>query len=202
MDGYVQISLSKMISAVGEDKAKAVLSSFSCPLNKDVEDFLRHKAVVFSQQSIAETHLVFASHKGIGRLIAYYTIAMKSVHIPQKHITNTLAKKINKFGVYDRGIRAYIIPSVLIAQLSKNYDDGLENMISGDELIRLALDRICSAQEILGGKLIYVECEDKPSLTKFYSRHGFIRFGTRNLDRDEEALLSGEYLVQMLKYGL
>ena len=36
---YIQINLSDIIKAIGEDGAKSILSSFSCP-NKDVENFL------------------------------------------------------------------------------------------------------------------------------------------------------------------
>ena len=39
-----------------------------------------------------------------------------------------------------------------------------------------------------------------PILLDFYSRNGFVNFGTRALDRDETDKLSGESLVQMLKY--
>ena len=55
-------------------------------------------------------------------------------------------------------------------------------------------------QEIVGGKIVYLECEDKPRLIDFYSENGFVNFGKRMLDRDETDTLSGEYLIQMLKY--
>lgn len=49
MTGYKIVNLKLMIDAVGEDTTKAVLSNFSCPLNKDVEDFLRIKAIDFAR---------------------------------------------------------------------------------------------------------------------------------------------------------
>ena len=55
-------------------------------------------------------------------------------------------------------------------------------------------------QNIVGGKIIYLECEQKESLIDFYSRNGFVNFGLRALDRDETDKLSGESLVQMLRY--
>ena len=51
----------------------------------------------------------------------------------------------------------------------------------------------------LGGKFVYLECEDKPFLIEFYSRNGFCAFDRRRLDRDETGL-DGDYLIQMLKY--
>lgn len=39
--GFVQVNLAEMISEIGEDRVKAILSDFSCPLNKDVEFYIR-----------------------------------------------------------------------------------------------------------------------------------------------------------------
>lgn len=55
-------------------------------------------------------------------------------------------------------------------------------------------------QNIVGGKIVYLYCEEKEALLDFYSQNGFVNFGTRSLDRDETDKLSGEALVQMLKY--
>ena len=61
MTGYKIVNLKMMIEELGEDRAKAILSQFSCPLNKDVEQFLRTKAISFAKQGWAQTHLVMAS---------------------------------------------------------------------------------------------------------------------------------------------
>jgi len=63
MTGYIQVNLKDMINNLGEDKVKDILSNFSCPLNKDVELFLKHKSIEFSKQGIAVTYLVFTSYK-------------------------------------------------------------------------------------------------------------------------------------------
>lgn len=73
-------------------------------------------------------------------------------------------------------------------------------LISGDVLLKLATDKVHAIQSVLGGKFVYLECEDKDSLIKFYSENGFVAFGKRNLDRDERDRQSGQYLVQLLKY--
>ncbi len=51
-----------------------------------------------------------------------------------------------------------------------------------------------------GGKIVYLECEDKPQLRQFYNDNGFKVFAKRPLDRDECDKLSGKYLLQLLKY--
>lgn len=41
MIGYSIISLNDMLDTLGEDSTKDILSNFSCPLNADVDFFLR-----------------------------------------------------------------------------------------------------------------------------------------------------------------
>lgn len=55
-------------------------------------------------------------------------------------------------------------------------------------------------QETIGGKIVYLECEDKQPLVNFYTQNGFFKFSDRPLDNDEKDTLKGERLLQMLKY--
>ena len=61
----------------------------------------------------------------------------------------------------------------LIAQLGKNYHEGMNHLITGDELLCLACEKISRIQLDLGGRFVYVECEDKPKLIDFYAANGF-----------------------------
>lgn len=65
-------------------------------------------------------------------------------------------------------------------------------------LLKLACDKIKIAQDVLGGRYVYLECEDKPKLKEFYESNGFVCFGKRNLEKDERDKNSGDYLLQML----
>lgn len=56
---YIQINLSDLLEQLGEDEVKEILSSFSCPINADVENFLKERAVEFSKRQFSKTHLVF-----------------------------------------------------------------------------------------------------------------------------------------------
>lgn len=49
---FVEINLSDMIEQLGEDETKSILFSFSCPLNKDIENFIKYKAIEFSKRTI------------------------------------------------------------------------------------------------------------------------------------------------------
>lgn len=201
MSGYNLLSLKDMIEQLGEDRVTSILSDFSCPLNPDVENFLtKRSARDFACQNIAPTQLVFASYKGEQRLIGYFTVTIKDFYIQKDCLSQTLRKRISRFcDKYSRDDKGYRIAAPLIAQLGKNYKDGLNKLITGDELLKIACDKVALAQQTIGGKIIYLECEDKPKLLEFYASNGFNNFGKRSLDKDEIGL-TGKYLIQMLKY--
>ncbi len=200
MDGLVELNLKTYIEAVGDSEAKNLLASFLCPMNADVQEFLRIKAFEFSKQGITQTHLVFASYQNEPVLVGYYSLTNKVITVKKNCVSATSAKKIAKFGTYNDQSHAYIVPAPLIAQIGKNFASGYNRLISGDVLLALACQKVKQVQLDIGGKIVYLECEDNPKLLDFYSRNGFCNFGKRSLDKDERDLLSGEYLVQMMKY--
>ena len=199
MTGYKIVNLKLMIDELGEERTKELLSSFSCPMNEDVEQFLRRKAIEFSKQGFSQTHVVYASFRGNPEIAGYFTLANKYITVQGNKLSNTLKKRINKFSVFDPKVRAYCLSAPLIAQLGKNYYGGANKLISGDELLKLACEKVSKIQLELGGKFAYLECEDKPVLLEFYKRNGFCEFDRRSLDRDETGI-SGDSLVQLLKY--
>ena len=134
-------------------------------------------------------------------LAGYFSLTNKIFCVNNDSLPNKMWKRrIAKFGQFDQTIKRYTLTAPLIGQLGKNYTNNYNSLISGDELLKLALDKVREMQYIGGGKIVYLECEDKPKLTDFYSENGFVNFGKRYLDKDETDKLSGEYLIQMLKY--
>lgn len=203
MTGYKIVNLQTMVEVVGENTVKGILSDFSCPLNPDVESFLKKSAIEFSKHGWAQTHLVFASYREKPVLVGYFSLANKHIRISlNKWSTksSTLRKRLSAFASYDKDLRAYFLSAPLIAQLGKNYAHGYNKLISGDALLDEACEKISKVQSDLGGRFAYVECEDKECLTTFYEKNGFCYFDQRTLDADETETLSGEYLVQLLKY--
>ena len=83
--------------------------------------------------------------------------------------------------------------------MGKNYNNGYNKLISGDVLLKLALDKIKEAQDLMGGRYVFLECEDKDKLKEFYESNGFVCYDKRNLEKDERDKNSGQYLLQMLK---
>ena len=202
MDGYAQISLQEMLTSFGDDRTeiREILADYSCPLNPDVERFLKGSAITFAEQAIAPTYLVFASHRDKPVLVGYYTLCMKSIRVLKKSVGSNLRKRLTKFAASDPDTGDFILISPLIAQLGKNYSHEYNRLISGDELLSMAIERVKEAQHLIGGKIVYVECEDTPKLLEFYGSNGFVAFNKRMLERDETEVMRGEYLMQLLRY--
>lgn len=81
MLGYTKINLIDMLEMVEYDKVMDIVSGFSCPYNKDVEEFLQIKAMEFSKQRLASVYLVFASYKEKTALVGYFALAQKYFHV-------------------------------------------------------------------------------------------------------------------------
>lgn len=195
---FVEIKLDDMIKHIGENDTKSILSNFSCPKNKDVEHFLKFNAIQFSKQQACKTNLVYWVADGYPtkELIGYYTVAQKYISIPTDAASSRERSRLKFLGTWNDKKKTYDISAPLIAQLGKNFTNGNDTLISGDDLLHLAMDKVRLIQNEIGGKFAYVECEDTNKLIEFYIRNGFKVFGKRNLDGDETDL-KGAYLVQL-----
>ncbi|MBM6752291.1 N-acetyltransferase [Mediterraneibacter glycyrrhizinilyticus] len=194
---FVQMNLSEVISQLGEDDAKHILSSFSCPLNLDVENFLKSKAIEFSKRGFSKTHLVYwmTDDGNEKELVGYYTIASKFITIQRSVINYREARKLREHGIFDSKLNEYTVAAPLIAQLGKNFHNGNNTLISGKDLLQMAIDKIKMVQNEVGGRFVYLECEEEQKLIDFYESNNFKLFGKRKLDLDETDI-KGKYLLQ------
>lgn len=201
MSEYLQMNLKNIIEEIGEDSTKAILSQFSSPKNKDVEYFIREKAIEFSKQGLAGTQLVFyrKNEKDTLKLVGYYALGNKIVKIHKKALSAKLRGRISRFAKYNYDDNYYILPVILIGQLSKNYADGNDKYITGSTLLSMALLQVENIQKLIGGKFVYLECEDCPKLLKFYTENGFVVFGNRQLKGNEIEDEGENYLVQLIR---
>lgn len=197
---YQIVNLNHMILELGEDRCKEILSKFYCPKNKDVQEFINVKAIEFAKQKLAATHLVISIINKKINILGFFTLSNKILSIEKTALSNKYKGKISKFAEYDKDTRRYTLSAILIGQLGKNYDDDLNAHISGHDLLALACNKVKEAQLNIGGKVVYLECEDNDYLKKFYESNGFVSFGKRYLDRDEIDKLYGKYLMQYFRY--
>ena len=198
MTGFKEVNISVLLEEIGEEETKKILADYSCPLNADIEDFIHNKAILFSKQGIARTHPVFAGYKGKPVLVGIYALAYKPVQIKATTLNSRWRRRLATFATFIEETKSYWASLPLIGQLGKNFTNGYDQLITGDELLKLACNRIEQLQVEVGGKMAYLECEDTPGLIRFYEDNGFYRFANRNLDRDE--IGESRYLVQMIKY--
>lgn len=91
-----------MLKQIGEEKVKLILSDFMCPLNEDVEYFLRTKSIEFSNKGFAQTHLVYWVSSSYKELVGYYSLATKPLIIAKKDVSNSLYNRIKKHDLSDR----------------------------------------------------------------------------------------------------
>ena len=185
------VNLRILMEEMGEEQARELLSGFSCPPNPDIERFLKRNAIEFAKQGLSQTHIVFDGQEFVG----YFCLTNKPVSVNTSKFSATMRRQIEKFAVYDNRIQEHVLAAPLIAQLGKNYSGGRNRLISGDELLALACDKVERILFDLGGKFVYLECADNPKLLDFYRSNRFRAFSRRYLAEPD-----GEYFVQMLKY--
>ena len=174
------ISLRQFESAGGLAEGYS-FEDFSCPLNKEVQDFLQKKAVHSLHLGASMTYLVYDNNTS--RLLGYFTLVLKPFSIGKEKLSKTKCRLIERFADMD-GER-YTAAVYLIAQIGKNFaiEDG--ERISDDELLRLAFENLSSAREIVGGKLVLVERDMKsPELVNFYTRWNFQSWNERHDSKD------------------
>lgn len=143
--------------------------------------------------------MVFASFQGKPVLVGYFSLASKYITVSCDKLNHKLRSRLKVFATFDSRIHCYCLSAPLIAQLGKNYANGYNTLITGNELLKLACEKVSRIQMELGGRFAYLECEEKPKLLEFYESNGFCAFDRRKLDLDETRL-DGEYLVQLIKY--
>jgi hypothetical protein len=198
--GYKTISLFELLEDWPEVGISKILTSYSCALNSDLETFVREKALEFSKSSLARTFLVFAEHNGADVLAGFFALTGKSMLVSEfSDLSHTYVKKIARFSEYYPSLNAQLINVILIAQLGKNYANGYSDLITGNDLLALAYEKIKAAERLIGGKLVCIECVDNPQLIAFYEANDFRRFQNR-ANNGSGSPNQPEYFVQMIKY--
>lgn len=154
---------------------------YECPLNLEVQDFLRKKAVQSMRLGASMTYLVYDSAKPL--LLGYFTLVLKTFSIESDKISKTKCRLLERYADVDNS--RYTAAIYLIAQIGKNFALEEKNRISGDDLLLLAFERLYAAREIVGGKLVLVERDIRsPELARFYNRWNFQSWNERHDAKD------------------
>ena len=62
MIGFKVVNLDLLLQVKSEEQIRTILNDFESPLNPDIENFLKYKAVEFSKAAIAKKYLLMASY--------------------------------------------------------------------------------------------------------------------------------------------
>ena len=179
---------------LGEDELLQILSEFSCPLNPDVERFLKYSSIKFTKKNQSVTYLVFSVADG--KLLGYFTLALKPLTVRGETVSNTVKRKLLRVSELDKKSDTYTMSAYLIAQLGKNYSENDGKMITGAELLGLAWDKIKATQYMFGGMVTFLEAENEERLLSFYRDNRFSQFDTRQTASDTD---EAHELVQLLR---
>lgn len=165
-----------MIDSIEDNALSELLSSFSCELDKDIENFLHHRAVEFERLSKARTYLIFDAEeleKGLDHpaIYGYVSLALKILTVPVS-VSNRQRKELDGYNAKIHGQLISDFPCYLIGQLSKN-SAVVSNPLSGRDLLDTAYAVIASAAEAVGGRYMMIECRNEEKLLEFYKNNMF-----------------------------
>lgn len=164
MSEYKIVNLLDLLDAVGEVQVRQLLTEFSCPKNLEIELFVRKNALDFSRRKMSITYLVTDDAMNIA---AIFALTHKAVEISNEGLSSTARKKIQRYAQLDDNNNSYMVSAFLIAQFGKNYQQMSE--LQGNQLMEYVFEVLEQVQRQVGGGVVYLECEDKEPLLKFYN---------------------------------
>ena len=170
--------IDKLAKKVGDRVLSSTLAQFSIPLNKEVEDFIRNKALQATKLKSSITYVLV--DEDIAEVIGYFTLLVKPFTIPASRLSSTNRRLISRFSEVNEETGNYTASVFLLAQIGKNYAIQRQYQVSGRDLLEVALDKLRAAQDLIGGKLVLIERESEcMKLHDFYKANGFKSWNSR-----------------------
>lgn len=181
-----------LIEISGEEEIRKELSAFSCPVNLEIEDFIKNKAIDFAKQKLSVTYLLGDNEDS--SIIAYFTLAIKPLKIKKDSISKSLSKRIQKFALINKDSDTYTAAAFLLAQFGKNFDVENGSRITGNLLMHYVEETVMRIQHTIGVGLIYLDVEkNNNALINFYTNdHHY-----KQIDERKSATDGKEYIVMI-----
>ena len=193
------IKLGDLLKTHNEEKIIAFLNSFET-INSDyaigaadVQDFLRTKAIQFEKMGLSRTYFVMSTYRNIPFIAGYFSISNKPLTVSKKNfkaLSMSLRKRLMGVG-YKSEQDNYEIKGYLLGQLGKNYSDVAQKAksIDGNRLLTLAYIEIKKAYDLVGGRVLYLECEDHYKVEEFYVNNGFKKMEALRSKNDQTIMV-------------
>lgn len=187
---FTRFTLLDIFDALGEEKTAELLSTFKCPKNDEISNFITKNALNFARRKITVTHLILDDER---RFRAFFSLTHKPLSIAEDLLSGKVKRLFEKYTSYNPLTKHFEASGFLIAQLAKNFAYETDEL-EGQELIESIIQILLPVQHEIGGRIVYLECDkSKPSLLKFYERNKFVAFKEREDKKD------GVTYVQMLR---
>lgn len=168
------------------------LRSFSCDKDSDLTFFLTERAIKFDKLGKSKTFLLLDEDKLAQKeisIVAFFSLAMQIISLPDTLSSNAI-KKMDGLSSRIHGKRLKDLSVYLIGQLAKN--DLYSKQITGTEILKYAFSEIYIARNIVGGRVVAVDCKNEDKLLNFYQSNGFVRIGS-------DEITGLEQLVHIIK---
>ncbi|MDY4641945.1 MAG: hypothetical protein SO412_09280, partial [Erysipelotrichaceae bacterium] len=78
MSSYKIYNLLDLIDSVGEEKVQSILCDFSCPHNKEIENFASRNEIDFSKKKISITYFIMDNDYNV---VSLFTLAHKTIDV-------------------------------------------------------------------------------------------------------------------------
>lgn len=165
--GYDIVSLGDLISRYQErdgdlDRLTSYLCTFSCTRNTDLEIFLHERAIPNEKKDLTRTYLAVSEDRSI---LGYFSLNLRCGIVPPGSVSRSLYKKLN---VQED---TNVAQMYLIAQLGR--DDERSEPGFGRDLIIEAMDVIRKAKDLVGCRVVRLDCRPDPNLIGYYHHYGF-----------------------------
>lgn len=170
------IQLTDILKYDNEAQLSQALRAFSCARNKELETFIREKAIGLEKQHHTRTYLIFKGHT----IQAFFALAVNLLETST--LSRTLIKKLSS----NHNADTQYIPCFIIGQLGKSDD----SVIRGDEIMEIALSILLEIHNYLGTRFVLLDAVNVPKVIEFYERHNFIKLPVSNNDKQ----------VKMIRY--
>ena len=171
---YSITNLSEYLEAFGEENYNKLVADFFCVKDPEIESYIKRTALDHNNKALSRTYLLISDDN---KLLAFFTLALKSLDLAEQ-VSPTQRKKLTGSQTNDMKH----IPTFLIGQLGKNSAIAKKDSVSGKELLQIAINTIRRAYNLVGGRMILVECSQTEFLIRFYETHGFVRYNIDHTD--------------------
>ncbi|MBF6978124.1 hypothetical protein IU403_03070 [Aerococcaceae bacterium zg-BR22] len=142
--------------------------------NADMQNYLKEEALSMELSHRSKNFIVIngENFQETEEWFGLVTLTLKVVDISE--VADEEKKELVMSGKNANNIKR--IPGILIAQLGKN--TLIENSVKGSDLLKLALEMIVAVQNVIGGKMVFLDSVNNPKVIALYKSFGFVEYGS------------------------